>query len=108
MLFLWAHKGPNLLESDSGRRGGQGHPLGSGPSLMDGLCALCQADVANPRAAQFLGEAFLETGLARHALSAGEKEGRTNNKPSFAAVSCGVSDFKDCAHGSLVQAFGQE
>ena len=59
MLFLWAHKGSDLLESDSGRRGGHGHPLGSGPSLMNGLCALCQPDVANPWAVQFLGEDFL-------------------------------------------------
>lgn len=84
-LFPWAHKGPYLLESESGRQGGRGNPLGSEPSRMNVLSALCPPDVANPQAAPFMGEDFLQIGLAGRALSAGERGGRT--KPSFFVVS---------------------
>lgn len=52
---------------------------------MNVLSALCPPDVANPQAAPFMGEDFLQIGLAGRALSAGERGGRT--KPSFFVVS---------------------
>ena len=52
---------------------------------MNVLSALCQPDVANLQAVPFMGEDFLQIGLAGCALHAGKREGRT--KPSFFVVS---------------------